>query len=89
MIQQAIDRVSKMEQCFDILQKAENENPNAFLEDSSVKEMLQILEQYYQSGQWLYDYELDEKGLIPQNIKRGVLSQDAVYDFFDRVSSIR
>ena len=35
------------------------------------------------------DLKFDEKGLIPQNIKRGVLSQDAVYDFFDRVSNIR
>lgn len=85
MIQEAIDRIQQMEQYFDILQKVVNTNPKAFLEDITIKEMLQILIQYYESGQWLQDYELDEKGLLPNNLKRGVLAQDSVYDFLDFV----
>lgn len=85
MIQEAIDRIQQMEQYFDILQKVVNTNPKAFLEDITIKEMLQILIQYYESGQWLQDYELDEKGLLPNNLKRGVLAQDSVYDFLDLV----
>lgn len=38
-----------------------------------------------ESGQWLQDYELDEQGLLPQSLKRGVLAQDAVYDFLEEV----
>ena len=83
MIQEAIDRIRQMEQCFDRLQKVANTNTEAFEKDSSIKEMLQILIQYYESGQWLQDYELDEKGLLPPGLKRGVLAQDSVYDFFD------
>jgi len=41
---------------------------------------LRILDDYYTSGQWREDYEADEKGLWPEDLKRGVLSQDALYD---------
>lgn len=35
---------------------------------------------YYSNGLWQQDYEDDTNGKIPQDMKRGVLSQDAVYD---------
>ncbi|MBQ7896430.1 MAG: DUF4298 domain-containing protein [Oscillospiraceae bacterium] len=74
----AIERIQKMEEIFDSLLKAQ---PQALNEDPDLKEQLQILSEYYEGGQWLRDYELDEKGLLPKDLKRGVLSQDAVYDF--------
>ena len=43
----------------------------------------QALLDYYESGQWLRDYELDEQGLLPPDLKRGVLSQDGVYDLLE------
>lgn len=88
MIQEAIDRIRQMEQNFDKLQKAVNINPAAILENASLNELLQNLTQYYESGQWLHDYELDEKGLLPQSLKRGVLAQDAVYDLLDRYTGL-
>ena len=39
-----------------------------------------LLEEYYTSGEWRNDYEADEAGLLPSGLKRGVLSQDGVYD---------
>ena len=60
MMQEAIDRVRQMEQYFDMLQKVANENPDALRENTSIKAALQILTQYYENGQWLQDYELDE-----------------------------
>lgn len=44
-------------------------------------EALQILLQYYEGGQWLQDYRLDELGYLPPDLKRGVLSEDGVYNF--------
>ena len=70
MIQEAINRIRQMEQHFDKLQIAVNRNPAAILEDASLNELFQSLMQYYESGQWLKDYELDEKGFIPKNLKR-------------------
>ena len=85
MLQEAIERIEQMEQYFDMLQEIEHTNPEALRQDASVKEILQILLQYYESRQWLQDYELDEKGLLPPDLKRGVLAQDAVYDFLNRI----
>ena len=72
-----------MEQYFDLLQEIAISDPNALREGGSSAQKLKILAQYYESGQWLRDYELDEQGLLPQNLKRGVLSQDALYAFLD------
>lgn len=49
-------------------------------EDITFKKMIQTLEDYYESGQWLKDYEADERGELPSDLKRGVLSQDGIYD---------
>ncbi|MBR5712243.1 MAG: HAD-IIB family hydrolase [Lachnospiraceae bacterium] len=38
------------------------------------------LENYLNNG-FLGDYEADEAGLLPADLKRGVLSQDALYDY--------
>ena len=35
---------------------------------------------YYESGQWLKDYEADERGQLPPTLKRGVLSQDGLWE---------
>lgn len=43
-------------------------------------EKLRLLEAYYTSGEWLEDYEADERGEFPPGLKRGVLSQDALYN---------
>ena len=41
---------------------------------------LRVLAAYMDSGDWLRDYEADEQGRIPKGMKRGVLSQDGLYD---------
>ena len=84
-IRQATERIRAMELCFDTLQEAAANHPAAISEDAALRELLQRLTQYYECGLWLQDYELDEKGLLPQSLKRGVLAQDAVYDFLDRL----
>ena len=41
---------------------------------------LSILRDYMESGQWQKDFEADEAGLIPQDLPREVLSEDALYN---------
>lgn len=41
---------------------------------------LRILEDYYENGLWRLDYETDERGLLPRGLKRGVLSEDGLYN---------
>ena len=88
VIREATDRIAQMELCFDVLQNTVNAEPAAIRKDAFLNELLQRLTQYYESGQWLHDYTLDEKGLLPQHLKRGVLAQDAVYNFLDRIKCV-
>lgn len=71
---QALCRIRRMEEMFDALQT-----------DPAQPELLQELTDYYERGQWLRDYELDEQGLLPPDLKRGVLAQDAVFDFLKKM----
>ena len=80
---EAIKRIARMESLFDALQKAAKEDPAAVAESPGLRE----LTAYYESGAWLRDYELDEQGLLPRELKRGVLSQDGLFDFLEEISA--
>ena len=72
----AITRIKRMEKIFDTLQAGVQANPPVI--DG---QLLEILVDYYANGLWIEDYALDESGYLPSDLKRGVLSQDGVYDF--------
>jgi Peroxiredoxin len=42
-----------------------------------------VLKEYMDSGQWRLDYEADEAGEIPASVKRGVLSEDGLYNLLE------
>ena len=67
-----IERVEKYERLFD--EAALSHDPD----------QLRLLEAYYTSGEWQEDYEADERGELPPDLKRGVLSQDALFDLLER-----
>ena len=66
-----IERVEKYERLFDEATACPDE------------EKLRLLDAYYTSGEWREDYEADERGELPPDLKRGVLSQDALYDLLE------
>ena len=76
----AVERVSRMEALFDRLSSALRDAPERIAEDAELREAAGALAAYQTSGDWLRDYELDERGLLPAELKRGVLSQDALYE---------
>ena len=43
-------------------------------------ELPRELTDYYLGGQWLADYQADERGELPADLKRGVLSEDGVWN---------
>lgn len=45
---------------------------------------LRTLAEYYDGGDWRRDYEADEAGKLPAGLKRGVLSQDALFDLLTK-----
>lgn len=52
---------------------------------SGIRSKYRFLEEYYTAGDWRKDYEADEVGLLPTDLKRGVLSQDGVYNLVERL----
>ena len=52
------------------------------------KSELDALRDYMDSGQWKDDYEADEAGQIPSDLKRGVLSEDGLYNLLHDADTI-
>lgn len=77
---ETLERIGRMEEYYDTLCAALKQSPHTLRDDETMRSMLESLAAYYDSGQWLADYELDERGLLPSWVKRGVLSEDSVYD---------
>lgn len=46
--------------------------------------LLRELEAYYTGPLWREDYEADEAGQLPANLKRGVLSEDGIDHLLER-----
>ena len=44
---------------------------------------------WYESPAWRADYEADEAGLLPRDLKRGVLSEDGIYDVLTEDTALR
>ena len=73
-----VERVSFYEMIFDEVRSMPRDVA-AMREEIRMK--VRLLDEYYTSGEWQEDYEADEEGLFPADLKRGVLSQDGLYDF--------
>ncbi len=48
--------------------------------DERLDELAGRLEAYYTGPLWMKDYRDDEAGLLPKDLKKGVLSEDGIYD---------
>ena len=72
-----IDRVRRMETYMDTVQAAV---ANGAADAPEILELRRVLTEYMDGGQWMKDYEADERGELPADLKRGVLSEDALYD---------
>ena len=87
-IQVTMARVKKMEQYLDEvleeLHKIEKKNCNGILvENTIIQSKIEVLAAYYESGLWIHDYECNERGELPKDLKRGVLAQDTLYNLLD------
>ena len=72
-----------MEQCLQEAQEAA-ENLHAALDRcKAISPQVEKLKLYYESPLWRQDFEDDEAGKFPADLKRGVLSEDAVYNLLE------
>ena len=75
-----IERITHMEQILDEATGIIAAMEEAFQNYQSIQPQLEELFAYYFSPQWKQDLDDDCAGKLPVHLKRGVLSEDAVYN---------
>ena len=75
-----IERIKKMELRMQRAAKAVMELSAALDNYESVQEDIAELDNYYGSEMWKQDYADDEAGRLPADLKRGVLSEDGIWN---------
>ena len=75
-----ISRIREMEERMDRVGEWIRTVSSAQEQMPSIQADVSELSAYCDSGHWLKDYEADEAGELPADLKRGVLSEDGLYD---------
>lgn len=84
-----IRRITEMESRYDRVRhvlRASGACPDRL---DSVRGDIQALSAYYEGSLWREDFEADEAGLLPKDLKRGVLSEDGVYDLLSEYDTLK
>ena len=79
-----IERIMQMERCLDRASQAVM-HLSAALDDDALRQ----LNDYYGSDTWKQDFSADSAGLLPTDLKRGVLSEDAVWNLLEDVCDLK
>ena len=80
-----IRRIQKYEELYDeALDLVEKGNITERL-----KEIMEELDAYYTGSLWKSDFEDDEAGKLPDELKRGVLSEDGLYDLLEKYAELK
>lgn len=77
-----IERIRHMEELYDLATEAMKEQPMSASTYAKVQEAMAELAAYYGSDEWKQDFTDDEAGLLPKDLKRGVLSEDGLWNLF-------
>lgn len=75
-----IERIKNMELQLDRASQAVMQLSAALDDYAEAQTALRELSKYYGSDTWRQDFEDDERGLLPRDLKRGVLSEDGVWN---------
>ena len=79
-MEENVERITIAEQAFDRIVAAHEQLNEALDAFDDVLDDLGLFSDYYGSPEWFDDHEADEKGELPESLKRGFLSEDAPYD---------
>ena len=75
-----IERITNMESLFDKSEEVVKRLEAALKDFTELGHDIAKLEAYYNSPQWRKDFEADEAGKLPKDLKRGVLSEDGLWN---------
>ena len=83
-----LQRISRMEQLFDRVSEAVTELSAALDKYQAAQEAIATLSAYYGSNEWKQDFADDEAGRLPACLKRGVLSEDGIWNLLAEVREL-
>jgi hypothetical protein len=78
-----IERIKTMEQQLDRASQAVIRLSAALDDYAEAQAAIRDLSDYYGSDDWKQDFADDEQGLLPNDLKRGVFSEDAVWNLLE------
>ena len=78
-----IERIEYMERLFDFIIEARKEQHTNREKSARIQEAIRILAEYYASDDWKRDFADDEAGILPKDLKRGVLSEDGIWNILE------
>ena len=79
-LKEQIERIQKMEKLLDKAWVAISKGCITSNEHEEIQRAIDILSDYYGSDTWKQDFADDEAGLLPKDLKRGVLTEDAIWN---------
>ena len=82
-------RVTEYEHILDKAQQTAAQLESALKAYEEIQDEVKALETYYAGPEWKEDFAADEQGMFPDTLKRGVLSEDAVYNLLERFQEVR
>ena len=83
LIMTRIERITHMESLLDKSTEVIGRLEQALEDFAALQPDVAELEAYYTSPQWRKDFEADEAGKLPKDLKRGVLSEDGVWNLLE------
>lgn len=83
-----IERIKLMEKHLECASEAVARLSGALDDYAGAQESLKALESYYGSKEWKKDFHDDEMGLLPPDLKRGVLSEDGIWNLLSDANEL-
>ena len=84
-----IARLRKLEDDFNLVREVIDTLQDAVEDYDAVQRRIKRLTEYQESGEWLKDFEADERGEFPKDMPRGVLSEDGLDNLLSDIASVR
>lgn len=75
-----IERIAKMESILQDAADTLGQFGSVLERYEAIQSQIMALKAYYGSQEWRDDFASDAAGLLPPDLRRGVLSEDEVYD---------
>lgn len=84
-----VDRIGQMEQRLDRVVAVILEMKNALADFDAIQEDVRALDDYLGSDDWKSDLAAEEGGLLPSDLKCGVLSEDGIWNALEEYREMK